>query len=704
MDQSPRYVRVRVANACDSCKARKVKCDGESPCGYCTRHHRAHQCHFSPQRRRRTNDPRSPRASSASRSVPSSARPRPESPRLPASTPSAPVATTPNRGPGDVSAEEEADVPRDARLLCDAQGKLIFIGDCAPLSFFQTVRKLVTSRVDPSAFAPQASRASLLENAHSNQAAAGEPQSPHVDATAVASAVANYLAVTSGLVDLFDSSRLADEITSWAAQPQKPHDITCAINYLVLAIGLQKSDEAAAARHFEQGKKLALGFIGGDLSVGTVQAFTLVTLYMLMTCQITGAFLFFGIAVRALYSLGVHRTEVNSRFGADIQKQRDRLWKSLRVVDLFLSISMGRPPATSDVDCTVSYRTVDHEGREVFDLLNASVQILLITEGIVLEVYSRKKISMQLTEGISRQLRDWSNRWLATLKRIIGLPSNQHDEPTVVGALQVLSSYYYAVMLVSRPFLMYEMCRRLPQNPSSFQASGEGGSSGRSKLAHACIDAASLMIEAVSESIQGGLLGGKMPLIVSWLFSASLVVGVGLLGEFGRILEKYACMSITALNYFAKDDTHAAQYSLIVNSLHSSTTAYLVKKEKHERLQINESSSQLFGLIPRARREPRKEPRNDSTTRSQSNIAQPVALPNAESTIAEMPSLTQMLGESPFDNLDPALFSFTDLSSGTSDFSMLNSNAQDQADQVFGALNLFPLLDGGGHIDLEHFL
>lgn len=196
------------------------------------------------------------------------------------------------------------------------------------------------------------------------------------------------------------------------------------------------------------------------------------------------------------------------------RNHRDRLWKSVRIIDLFLSISMGRPPATSDVDCTVPYRETDSEGHEVFDLLDSSVQVLLIIESIVLEVFSRKKISLQLTEGISRQLRSWSNRWLIELKRIVGASPGDEDEARIVGACHVLCSYYYAVMLVSRPFLMYEMCRRLPDSPSKIETTRDRGSSGRSKLANASIDAGSLMIESVTDLVQMGVLDGCMPLIV----------------------------------------------------------------------------------------------------------------------------------------------------------------------------------------------
>ena len=416
------------------------------------------------------------------------------------------------------SAEDDTDVPREARLLCDAQGKLIFIGDCAPLSFFQSVRQLVTSRVGQNAFAPETSRYSVLENAPagrpSSHAAHGRGIPPQVRPMDVAPAVSSYISATTGVVDLFDESRLADDLLLWANIDQKPPNLTSVINYLILAIGRHKEDEASSQAYFEHARDQAFATLSGDLGVGTVQAFVLITVYMLCSCQINSAFLVFGVAVRAAYSIGVHRTEVNARFGPEIHRQRDRLWKSLRVVDLFLSTSMGRPPATSDVDCTVPYRSVDEDGNERFDLLNASVQVLLIIEGVVTEIYSRRKISLQLTEGISLQLRDWSARWLQRLKDVVTRPSD-HSPAQATGACQVLSSYYYAVMLVSRPFLMYELFRRLSDAPTT-AAAGRSSAlmSGKSKLADACIDAASLMVDPILDLIDQGVLNGPMPLLV----------------------------------------------------------------------------------------------------------------------------------------------------------------------------------------------
>ncbi|KAI1463729.1 IDO-domain-containing protein [Daldinia caldariorum] len=596
----------------------------------------------------------------------------------------------------DASAEEEADVPREARLLCDAHGKLTFVGDCAPLSLFQTVRQIVTSRVDPNAFTAQtgqADRVSMLENSSSHPPLSAIGKEPRVDSNRVPRLVHLFTSATSGLVSLFENEHLTNNISAWINDIGGSANAISAVNYLVLAIGSQSVDEESAAELFQHAKTLALSSLGGDLGIETVQAFALITIYMLRACQINGAYLFFGIAARAAYSIGLHRTEVNTRFGSNMHSQRDRLWKSLRVLDLFLSISMGRPPSMSDIDCTVPCRTFNVNGQEQYELLDASVQILSITEEIVLRVYSRRKISLQLTEGISRQLRDWSGRWLSRLKQTVAEPSRE-DGAETIGACQVMSSYYYAVMLVTRPFLMYELYKRLPDPDIPTAANGGGDSSGRVKLANACIDAASLMAESVAGLVNKQILDERMPLIVSWLFASSLVLGVGLLGGFGRILEKYAWMSITGLEYFARGDAHALQYSLIAKSLLSSALKHLQKQDVDERLRITESSSKLFGLVPKERQPHEAPPPTHDT--------QPRMLPSDPGTTDMPQSLpTHDLFPSPFHDIDPALLSLGYSFDSTAG-AFLGRDQQDRIDHVFGALNLFPLLDGNGHIDLVH--
>ncbi|KAL6910095.1 hypothetical protein GGI43DRAFT_389309 [Trichoderma evansii] len=736
-----RYIRSRIANACDGCKTRKVKCDGKLPCGFCVARQKSHTCRYSPQKRRRQSQhqklPKSPPSSvreSRDRSARGGSSVRSPSPiETPGSIaasrrvssvagPSSPAmrserqqsrllsssASALHQSQEPSVAEDETEVQREARLLCDAHGKLTFIGDCAPLSFFQSVRRLVTNRVGQNAFAPQTSRFSVLENAPARQTKRSlrDPRIPEVRPADVTPAVSTYLSTTASLVDLFDNSKLLDDLIIWANLEHKPENVTTIIHFLVLAIGLQADNDALSQQYFEYARDLAYTDLSDSLGVETVQAFILVTVYMLCSCQINGAFLFFGIAARAAYSIGLHRTEVNARFGLEIHRQRDRLWKSLRVLDLFLSSSMGRPPSTSDVDCTVPYRAVDADGNEVFDLLNASVQILVILECIILEIYSRKKISMRLTEGISLQLREWSGRWLSSLKDMIAQPAGRNEAP-VTGACQVLSSYYYAVMLVSRPFLMYELFQRLTDG-SSASNSRPALASGRSKLADACIDAASLMVDPVLDLIERGVLKGKAPLLVTWLFAASLVLGVGLLGGFSRILEKYTRMSIQAMDHLAQNDAHARQYSLIAQSLLTTALEHLERQDLQDRMRRTENSSHLFGLVaPDARSPLNKSPaplRDISLHAKTPDMA--ATNNNSRASLDRSALQSQSLASGP----SPRIGEMDSMFLGLSE-SMLHTPDTTYWDGIVGndddpnsALNLFPLLETGGGIDLAHWL
>ncbi|TGJ78406.1 hypothetical protein E0Z10_g10360 [Xylaria hypoxylon] len=616
--------------------------------------------------------------------------------------------------------EEEAEVPRDARLICDAQGRLVFIGDCAPLSLFQTVRQIVTSRVDPHAFAPETSRVSMLENINSESLAPldliGEPV---IDQSSIQRLVITFLTVTSGLVDLFDNNTLLPEIQSWATQVERSVDVTSAVHYLVLAIGSQSEDEQTATTYFLRGKHLALSALVGNLSVGTVQSFLLTTLYMLRSCQINAAFLFFGstpfpfqslfqahirntsaviadkihigIAARAAYTIGLHRTEINSRFGPEVHVRRDRLWKSIRVLDLYLSISMGRPQQPQ-MQIAQSHTT-------------SPPQTAASVEEIVQEVYSRRKISLQLTEGISRQLRDWSNKWLSTLLRATNSVQGR-DNRESTGACQVLCSYYYAVMLVSRPFLMYELCRRLPESATAHRRPvTETSGSGRAKLANACIDAATLMIGLISDFVSQGPTDRRMPLLVSWLFASSLVVSVGHLSNFGRALGKPAEASISSLEYFATQDAHASQYARIAQSLHHCAQSYLARQDAEERRRIAESSTQLFGLIPKNHAPDHNHNHNQTHAHNHPSINR---THNLETRVSDPAALESSPWASElFNDFDPSIFSFGESHTPLTDIRPPQGQGdihEGSADQVFGAMNLFPLLDGNGHIDLAHLL
>jgi hypothetical protein len=181
----------------------------------------------------------------------------------------------------------------------------------------------------------------------------------------------------------------------------------------------------------------------------------------------------------------------------------------------------------------------------------------------------------------------------------------------------------------------------------------------------------------------------------SWLFAASLVLGVGLLGGVSRILEKYTRMSIQAMDHLAQNDAHARQYSLIAQSLLTTALEHLERQDHQDRLRRTENSSHLFGLVaPDAR-----SPLNKS----------PAPVLHAKTPDATAPNNNELL-QSQSLAPSPRMGEMDSMFLGLSE-PMLHTPDATYWDGIVGndddpnsALNLFPLLETGGGIDLAHWL
>jgi hypothetical protein len=87
----------------------------------------------------------------------------------------------------------------------------------------------------------------------------------------------------------------------------------------------------------------------------------------------------------------------------------------------------------------------------------------------------------------------------------------------------------------------------------------------------------------------------------SWLFTATLVLIVGILGDSGLILVDSCKDAITCLDYFGDVNPHARQYSQIAQSLLKITIAHAKERELRVRQKRKQASSELFGLLPSER-------------------------------------------------------------------------------------------------------
>lgn len=100
-----------------------------------------------------------------------------------------------------------------------------------------------------------------------------------------------------------------------------------AIFYLVMAVGAQSRslyplDGKRANLFFDHGRQLACLGLLEDPSMPTIQAFVLMSFYMLGACRRNGSCLNLSTAVGASYALGLHSRAANATFGNDERSVR----------------------------------------------------------------------------------------------------------------------------------------------------------------------------------------------------------------------------------------------------------------------------------------------------------------------------------------------------------------------------------------------
>jgi hypothetical protein len=160
------------------------------------------------------------------------------------------------------------------------------------------------------------------------------------------------------------------------------------------------------------------------------------------------------------------------------------------------------------------------------------------------------------------------------------------------------------------------------------------------------------------------------------------------------------------MDHFAQNDAHARQYSLIAQSLLTTALEHLERQDLQDRMRRTENSSHLFGLVaPDARSPLNKSPAPlrdinlhartpDTTTTSSRAIL--------DRTLLQQQGLSS--GPSPrVGEMDSMFLGLSDPMLHTPDTTYWDGIVGND-DDPNSALNLFPLLETGGGIDLAHWL
>jgi hypothetical protein len=510
-------------------------------------------------------------------------------------------------------ASSHAPVPKLARLLRDGKGKFMYVGDSANLSFLQNIRRLVKSSIGDCSLTTDPLRHALVENMPTTNSTSYGAPSGHTELkpglSEAKELVQQYLAATSGVLDLFDPVDIVEHLVAWANDASKETDFTSSIYYLVLAIGAQvrpgDGGENLAEAYFTRGRHLVASNFMDDPSVFTIQSYALITMYMIV-CRRNGAFMNLGIAVRAAYALGLHRSDISSLFEARERRTRERVWKSLRILDIFLSASLGRPPATSEVDgghVSWTKPSRDYEDIHIDGLsLSAMLRICFIFERILNEVYCRREVTAHLVESISQQYREWTLEFPGSLK-VDGLEQGDgspfaklHQK---IGIAHLKSSYYWSIILLTRPFLVFKVSSHLKQKRKERVIEEPALHSPTQTFADACVDSAVRSMEIVHELCQIPNIPKRLPTLVNSVFISTLVFGIACFGDFDKSFPVINGLNQakTLLEGFARYDPLARRYRQITEYLHQAANEYIRRRDQEQMQQRRQDVSYIFGNI-----------------------------------------------------------------------------------------------------------
>jgi hypothetical protein len=150
--------------------------------------------------------------------------------------------------------------------------------------------------------------------------------------------------------------------------------------------------------------------------------------------------------------------------------------------------------------------------------LIASYQLSLIVDEITSRLYSEKAASIETADLLLAKL----NRWSDQLPECLRTPSSESDDSDavqerIIGNMHVACSYHFAVILVTRPFLISTLSVRLTRLHQAFSSDVASETleedPAHSRLAAACIDSAVYMLQTCKEIHQSKLLLRQMCLL-----------------------------------------------------------------------------------------------------------------------------------------------------------------------------------------------
>jgi hypothetical protein len=366
-----------------------------------------------------------------------------------------------------------------------------------------------------------------------------------------------YFTNTCGLVEIFNRASFVKKMDACFNDPLSIDSTYLCLLYLTFAIGLVMAtpspgsgEEEAIKRlksapfdraevFFRSAKCLADPVSGfEDADFWSVQALSLMSVYMLAVSKRNAAYAYYGMAVRSAFALGLHRVlETRIIFSAEEAIVRRNLWRSLFVLDRFLAASLGRPTAISEDDCSPDaldspIKSIDAPNSQYTPSssfqnagLDASVEACKVIGRILKKVYAKRKASIRKAQDFADEIAKLEQLIKADLfwRRAL---SPEIDAAHGIAILHVNLLCCHSVILYARPFFLYLIIKdHRPGKPGARRAPRL--KSRMDRFAFHCVSTSTHTIDLVQTAYERNYLPQRNPFVLYVVVSCCWPVDTG---------------------------------------------------------------------------------------------------------------------------------------------------------------------------------
>ncbi|PYH49724.1 fungal specific transcription factor domain-containing protein [Aspergillus saccharolyticus JOP 1030-1] len=499
-------------------------------------------------------------------------------------------------------------------MLRNLRGERVYIGKAASLSFLQLVRDTVTQCIGPSQFSHNMKSEDMLETESSDDIPS--ELDPEIDLRQQRYYIQAYITATSGFMNVLSEAE-AMQLLETPPGPNTRHkdnidQTKLALLSIVIAVGAQASKPHPSADRAEKfffacAQRSAFAGMLENPSMDLVRLFLLLSYYMLGACRRNAAFMYLGVAVRAAVALGLQLTDLAGTVPTTEQDLRARVWMSLCVLDLLVSSILGRAAATPPIrldsgDASITSSTTNSQAQRS---LVASYRLSNIIDETISGLYGKQAASADAADVLLKKLKGWSDDLPESL---LAPPDNDYEQPMahqhIIGNLHVACTYHFAVIIVTRPFLISVLGFRLAQlnrSPIGADTDGVNEEPAYSQLAAACTDSAVYMIQTCSEVYQSHLLLSNMCILKAFIFAAGLVLGFSMFSrkEADPLQEETYDEALDILRMLSERSAQAAHYLEILSLLRNAVYEQRQRLVQHTQQVGRRYVSKLFSLSDR---------------------------------------------------------------------------------------------------------